>query len=693
MVFKYIFGEPIETQAVVKPIEETPGSLPYFTTVRKEEGYSFTFRMGDKDKIWGLGQQVRGINKRGWLYRSNNTDDPEHTEGKHSLYGAHNFFVLKGETTFGVFFDYPGAMTFDFGYGKKEEMVITVPGEDFKVYILTEDKNSAGEIVREFRNIIGTSYIPPRWAFGYQQSRWSYGTEEEVYKVVKAHQDQGIPLEAVYLDIDYMERYKDFTIDRQKFPHMEQLIRDLKEQHIHLVPIIDAGVKIEEGYDVYQEGRDKGYFVTKEDGSYFTAGVWPGLVHLPDVLNDKAREWFGNGYQELIQMGVEGFWNDMNEPALFYSLEGLEAVLKKAETINASQMDLNDFLELQPLMNEIANKKEDYESFYHEMNGKRIRHDKVHNLYGYFMTKAAAEAMDRFAKGKRMLLFSRSSYIGMHRYGGIWTGDNKSWWSHLLLNIKMMPSLNMCGFLYCGADIGGFGDDATGDLLLRWLEFALFAPLMRNHSALGTRRQEITRFDQMEAMKEMIALRYRLLPYLYSEYLKAAYTGGLYFKPLAFVYEDDAMAQEVEDQLFVGESIMILPVYEQNRSGRWAYLPERMLLVIFSTAREYTEKVLEKGSHYIPIEEHQVALCIRENHLLPLGPGGQNTEEASKGDMKVLGFVTREAEYEWWTDDGVTKAEGATDEDSLEAKGVRKGKFTVEKDLKKRQEGKKESGI
>ena len=204
---------------------------------------------------------------------------------------------------------------------------------------------------------------------------------------------------------------------------------------------------------------------------------------------------------------------------------------------------------MQGKLNGIANNSEDYCRFYHNVNGEKIRHDKVHNLFGYNMTRAAGEAFRRIDPQKRFLMFSRSSYIGMHRYGGIWMGDNKSWWSHILLNLKMLPSLNMCGFLYTGADLGGFGADTTRDLVLRHMALGVFTPLMRNHAALGTREQECYQFENIEDFRNVVNVRYRLVPYLYSEYMKAALNDDMYFKPLGFVYPDDKMAVRIEDQL------------------------------------------------------------------------------------------------------------------------------------------------
>ena len=226
----------------------------------------------------------------------------------------------------------------------------------------------------------------------------------------------------------------------------------------------------------------------------------------------------------------------MNEPPLFYSEPHLKEVFEQIEEYKSSEMDLDNFFAFQNLVHSLSNNEEDYKLFYHNYNGQHLRHDKVHNIYGYNMTRAAAEAFEELVPDKRILLFSRSSYIGMHRYGGIWTGDNLSWWSHLKLNVQMMPSLNMCGFLYTGADLGGFGGNTTSDLLLRWLAFGIFTPLMRNHASMGTRDQEAYRFDTPEAFSRIIGLRYGLMPYLYSEYMKAALHNEMYMMPLAFAY-------------------------------------------------------------------------------------------------------------------------------------------------------------
>lgn len=306
------------------------------------------------------------------------------------------------------------------------------------------------------------------------------------------------------------------------------------------------------------------------------------------------------------------------------------------------------------LVSTIANNPEDYASFYHNYKGKRYRHDRVHNLFGYYMTRSASEAFQRYLPEKRILLFSRASYIGMHRYGGIWQGDNLSWWSHLKMNVQMMPSLNMCGYLYTGADTGGFGADVTEDLLLRWMEFAVFTPLFRNHSARGTRQQEAYRFSHEDRFVNVIGARYQLLPYLYSEYMKAALSGTMMFSPLSFVYGKDALARQVEDQLLVGENIMVAPVYTQNVTGRVVYFPERMKELVFEEGKLTEGKIFEKGFSYVEMPIGTVHVFLREGYLLPVSKGGKCVEEVDFSNPELYSFGDEIRPYEYYNDDGET---------------------------------------
>ncbi|WP_026518728.1 glycoside hydrolase family 31 protein [Butyrivibrio sp. FCS006] len=652
MIRKYRIGNPIPTDSVVKEIVLSEGTIPYFD--RNDEKKELTLLLKKNDRVYGLGETVRGMNKRGWLYTSNNSDDPNHTENKNSLYASHNFFVVfSKEDQFGVYVDTPGKVSFDIGYTKLDKLRVIFEDFDADIYIV--EGESVLDIVSQFRGIIGRSYIPPKWAFGFGQSRWSYMTADEIREVADKYQEAGIPLDMIYMDIDYMERYKDFTVDESSFPEFPKFVEEMKERGIHLVPIIDAGVKVEEGYDVYDEGVEKGYFVKKENGENLLAAVWPGLVHFPDFLNDDARAWFGNKYKVLIDQGIDGFWNDMNEPAIFYTQDHLDEIFEQIDEYKGKNLDVKAFFEFRDLVGTISNYPEDYRRFYHEYKGQKIRHDKVHNIFGYNMTRAAGEAFERISPDKRILMFSRSSYIGAHRYGGIWHGDNHSWWSHLLLNIQQMPAVNMCGFLYTGADIGGFGSDTTEDLVLRWTAFGIFTPLFRNHCALGMRHQELYRFENVDTFRNIINLRYALIPYLYSEFMKAALGNKMLFKPLCFEYDDERSAQ-VEDQLLVGESIMIAPVYTQNATGRYVYLPENMKLIRFRAFDDYDEEALGAGDHYVKADLNEILVFIRKGHVLPLAEPSKGMEcNLNNAELKYICYDSDAASYELYTDDGVSR--------------------------------------
>lgn len=648
MIRRYVFGQMIETDTVQKKPEAETGALPFFAV--DEEKHTFTRTMDDSEIVYGLGENVRGVNKRGWIYRSLCSDDPNQTEDRQALYCAHNFFVVDGTERFGVFLDYPGTLTFDFGYTAREQMQVTASDWNLDVYIVTGE--SLKDIVKQFRRLIGRSYIPPLWAFGFGQSRYSYMNEDEVREVVEKYRESGIPFDSIYLDIDYMDGYRDFTVNGETFPDFPAFVQEMKEKNVHLVPIIDAGVKREDGYGVYDDGVKKGAFCVKEDGTPFVGAVWPGEAVFPDVLNKEARAWFGDNYKILLDQGIDGFWNDMNEPSIFYTPERLKQAFETVESMKGQKLARDSFFKLMFSIVTLNNNPEDYKTFYHNMDGRLVRHDLVHNLFGYNMTRAAGEAFERLVPDKRILMFSRSSCIGMHRYGGMWQGDNKAWWSHLLMNLKEMPSLNMCGFLYTGADIGGFGSDTTEDLMLRWLALGVFTPLMRSHAAMRSRFHETYLFGDQEAFRSVISTRYRLLPYIYSEYMKAAIRDEMMFRPLAFDYTEDERARTVEDQMLVGDSIMIAPVCEQNAAGRTVYLPEPMKLVRFGVDG-VTEEVLPAGDRYVPVALSDVILFIRPNRLIPLSSGGQCVEDVDFENVELLSFGA--AEYEYYRDNGFEK--------------------------------------
>lgn len=636
MITAYLYGEPFDTEAVVEEVPICDRQTRF--TVTDEDGVRvFRAPLAPSDAVYGLGQTMRGINKRGGRYVSFNCDDPRHNDEMPSMYGSHNFFVVDGAEKYGAFFDTPARAVFEIGFKGSGEICVRCE-RDVKLYII--DGESAYAIVRRFLRAIGRSFVPPLWAFGFGQSRWGYKNEKDIEKVLFGYRKAGIPLDYICMDIDYMDRYIDFTLNKRRFPNFAAFNREMKKFGIRLVPIVDAAIKEEKGEPTYEEGVQKGYFCKNREGGYFRAAVWPGMTHLPDFLRPEVRKWFGRKYKVYTDCGVEGFWNDMNEPSIFYSEYTKNKALHKY--ILKNHKEDPDF---------VANGFfSDYASFYHEVNGKKINHYDVHNVYGYMMTRASCEGLSALTD-KRFLLFSRSSYIGAHRYGGMWTGDNTSCWAHLRQNLLHMPSLNTCGFLFSGADTGGFMGNCDRELLLRWLALSVFTPLMRDHTSKSTRRQECYRYGKTEDFVSIVSLRYKLLPYIYSEFMKAVLNYDMYFKPLAFVFPEDRRAAKIEDQMVVGGSMMIAPFMEKGKSERTVYLPEPMTCVKYD-GNNFLCRFFPAGEHIITAELHEVVFFVRKGKLVPVGKGAQDTSSLRLDDVELLGDGEQ---YELYADDGYTR--------------------------------------
>lgn len=634
MITQFSYGTPVETFAVTEDIPVSGHERLRHFTRKKGSPQLFSCLLGEGDAVYGLGETMRGINKRGARYISFNYDDPRHRDDMPSMYGAHNFIVVDGENPFGAFFDTPAKVVFDIDARRDGVLTVACESQDLRLYLI--EGENAYDVVKQFLGVIGRSFLPPLWAFGYGQSRWGYKTKRDISRVAARYREAGIPLDYICMDIDYMDRYIDFTVNRRRFPDLEDYSARMKERGIHLVPIVDAGIKIEPGNPVYEEGVRNGYFCKNHEGKDFRAEVWPGMTHFPDFLREEVRKWFGEQYRVYTSLGLEGFWNDMNEPAIFSTEYRDRRAKPDAERGDPDQPERH-----------IA----DFKDFFHRLDdGREKSNYEVHNLFGAMMTRASGEGLDRMLDD-RYLLFSRSSYIGAHRYGGIWTGDNASTWEMLRQNVYHMPSLNMCGFLYSGADTGGFGGNSTRELLLRWLAVSVFTPLMRNHSAIFTKKQECFRFRNPEDFRTIITLRYRLLPYLYSEFMKAALRQDMLIRPLAFDYPRDEKVRQIEDQLMVGESVMIAPVLEEGVKGRIVYLPEPMTEVRFSS-EGFTCIDVCAGERTVMVPLNQIVFYIRQGKLVPVGKSAASTAELDLMDVELLGTGT---EYEQYVDDGYTK--------------------------------------
>ncbi|HEY8531406.1 MAG TPA: TIM-barrel domain-containing protein, partial [Limnochorda sp.] len=451
---------------------------------------------------------------------------------------------------------------------------------------------SFGQVLERYTRLTGRMPLPPRWTLGYQQSRWGYLSQEQVEEVARTMRERRIPCDAIYLDIDYMDGFRVFTWDPKRFPDPAGLCRSLRRDGFRVVTIVDPGVKKDPTNPLFQQGLKEGLYVETPAGRPFTGQVWPGEVHFPDFLQERARRWWGDAHRVLLDAGVAGIWNDMNEPVIFDARDA-------DRTFPETTVHRTD-------------------------KGEARLHREVHNLYGLLMGKATFEGLKRLRPDERPFIVTRSGFAGIQRYAAVWTGDNSSWWEHLAMSIPMLLNLGMSGVAFAGADVGGFAEDTTPELLVRWTQLGAFIPFFRNHSAKDTRRQEPWAFGpEVEALcRRAIELRYQLLPYLYTLFWEAHEGGTPIMRPLVWHAPDDPTAARIEDAFFLGADLLVAPVLHPGARERLVYLPQGEW-VDFWTGTCYQGR-----AHQVvgaPLD--RIPLFVRAGAALPLGPAVQHTGE------------------------------------------------------------------
>jgi alpha-glucosidase len=403
----------------------------------------------------------------------------------------------------------------------------------------------------------------------------------------------------IYLDIHYMDGYRVFTWHPERFPDPEGLISDLHEQGFHVVTIVDPGVKIDEDYPVYVEGRERDLYCKTKEGEEYHNVVWPGLCAFPDFTSPEAREWWGENHNVLTDVGVDGIWCDMNEPALF---------VPRQSTMPDDVVHPGG------------------------ANGEAKWHAEVHNTYGSLVARAAREGLLKLRPDRRPFVITRAGYAGLQRHAMQWTGDNSSWWEHLWMSMPQLQNLGLSGVAWAGVDIGGFFDDGNGELLARWTEMGAFQPFCRNHTAIGTRRQEPWAFGEPyeSVCREMIKLRQRLLPYLYTLFEECHRTGAPILRPLLFEYPEDETTYTADDEFLLGDALLVAPISRPGIEHRHVYLPEGTWLHFWSGER------LDGPVHILahaPLGEP--AVYLKANTPLPMGPDAAHTGEGSAGRLTV----------------------------------------------------------
>ncbi|RYE20188.1 MAG: DUF4968 domain-containing protein [Sphingobacteriales bacterium] len=487
------------------------------------------------EKFIGLGEKTGNLNRRGTHYVNWNTDASRHTIYTDPLYKTFPFFIgLHSGLTYGLFFDNTHKSYFDFGATTDDEMSwFGADGGDMNYYFF--GAQGVAKIIEDYTWLTGRMEMPPLWSLGYQQCRYSYMSADEILSIANKFRERNIPADVIYCDIDYMDNYKIFTWNKETFPDPKGMIDQLKAIDFKVVAIVDPGIKIEEGYKQYDEGVQKNYFATYSNGDKFIGSVWPGRCYFPDFLNDEVKEWWGASFTALTEPGVEGFWNDMNEPAAW-----------------GQNIPLNV-----------------------KFGDKYI--GEVRNVYGMEMTKATYNGTRKILGNKRPFMLTRAAYCGTQRYAAVWTGDNTATDEHMLYGQRLINSLGLVGMSFAGVDLGGYTGNPTPELMLRWNSMGPFIPMYRNHAETGTRMREPWEFgkENEQVIKKDIELRYKLLPYIYSGFYKSAQTGLPLSQTLAIAYTQDENVFDIkyQNQFLFGDALLVAPV-ESTQLTAAVYLPK-----------------------------------------------------------------------------------------------------------------------
>ena len=558
-------------------------------------------KLGFDEHFYGLGEKAAHLDKRRNFFVNWNSDTPGYTEGKDPIYQTIPFYIgLQHGIAYGLFFDNSYRSYFDFGRSSQQRAWFGAEGGELNYYFFYGP--SIKKILGRYADLTGHMPLPPMWALGNQQSRWSYYPDTMVEQVVREYRARDLPLDVIHLDIDYMQSYRVFTFDTARFPNPKSFTDKLARQGVKLVAIVDPGVKYQppaknappgrstqpeletqnQRYYVFDEGMEKNYFQHRKNGELFIPKVWPGDSVFVDYTLPEARRWWGDLHHAYTDNGVGGIWNDMNEPSDF------------VDQIGKNQSDVISYDE-----------------------GENSTHAKNRNVFALLEARATYEGLARLTPDRRPYVITRAAYAGIQRYSTMWTGDSNSTWEALALNVPMFTTLGLSGEPFVGSDVGGFMGRGNGELLVRGYQVSFLAPFCRNHKVIDGYDQEPWRFGKYyeDIIRKYLKLRYRLLPFLYTTLEEAHRTGVPLFRPLVLNYPDDANTYNLDDEFMIGDDVLVAPIVKPDRTSRLVYLPKG-LWYDYWTNKKY------EGGNMIRVDAplETVPMFVRGGAIIPLGP-------------------------------------------------------------------------
>jgi len=599
-------------------VADAPGSLRL-----DERGFTLRKTLPIDQHIFALGDKTGPLDRRGGTFVDWNTDAFGFAPSSDPIYKSIPFYIGSDSAgrSYGLFLDNSWRSTFDFGHKDADAIEMSAPDGAIDYYVIAGP--TVGDVVRRYTDLTGKAPMTPLWALGYQQSRWGYSSDPEVREIGQRLRSDRIPADIIWMDIDYQDRYRPFTVDKTKFPDLAKLNRDLNADGIRLVAITDLHIAYapNQGYAPLEAGLAGKHFVRKADGSLYVAPVWPGPAVFPDFTSTRSRDWWGSLYKDFIADGFAGFWNDMNEPAVF------ETPTKTMPIDNLHRVDSDDFAP------------------------RDATHSEIHNVYGMQNTRGTFEGMLRLRPGVRPFVMTRASYAGGQRYSATWTGDNSSTWDHLRLCVEQLQNLGLSGFTYSGCDVGGFVGGASPDLLTRWYEVAAFTPVFRNHSAHDAPRMEpwVDGPEHLAIRRHFIEERYRLMPYLYALAEQNSRTGDPIMRPFFYDYPDSMKSDCDKAMTFtLGPSLMIAGAPKMESPQPYSVCLPAGGWYDYWTGQKVTQPKLT-----LTPKLGELPVYVRAGTILPRQPLVQSTMQVPEGPLQLDVYPGENCRGDLYFDDGV----------------------------------------
>jgi alpha-glucosidase len=577
-------------------------------------------KMPVDESYFGLGDKAGPMNRRGRSFTNWNTDAFGWGESTDPLYKTIPFFVgIRKGSAHGIFFDNTHRSSFDFGKESPDYLSFGAEGGELNYYFFAGPDPK--KVIAEYTALVGRTPLPPLWSLGYQQCRYSYYPESRAREIVRLFREKKIPADVIYFDIDYQQGYAPFTINREYFPHFEQMIADFRAQGFHTILITDLHIKKDpgHGYAPYDSGIKQDVFVKNPDGSIFVGKVWPGDSVFPDFTLSRVRDWWGGLYKDFVKMGVAGFWNDMNEPSVF----------------------------------ERADKTMPLDTVHRLDDGTTVDHRAVHNFYGLENARGTYEGVSKLQADERPFVLTRAAYSGTQRYAATWTGDNSATWNHISMSTPMLLNLGLSGYALAGDDIGGFASSPPADLLTRWYELGVFNPIYRDHAAKGTADHEpwASGPEQEAIRRRYIELRYRLLPYIYTGIEDMTRTGIPFMRPIFLDYPQQENFYNDDRDFLFGDDLFVAPVVTETLDAEEIQLPPGDWYDYW-TSQKHASK--EKIALHPALDE--LPLYVRAGAIIPMQPIVQNSEEKPSGPLEIKVYAGDDCRGSLYEDDGHTFA-------------------------------------